>query len=253
MAFIPSCPPRGRLLVHRKEWNPLQAEKGLNGGGRVTLAHQTLPHQEGLDPCILHHLNVRGCEDAALTHHQDTPLTNFVPERPGHEVHRHVQSHLKGAEVAVVDAQQLKVVQLKHPLHLLVSVHLQQDGHVEGVGDLHEILEVLVGQDGGDEQDGVRPKGARQVDLVRLHDELLAEQRALDPRGADELQVLVAALEELLVREHAQARGAALLVFHPDAHRVEVGLHDAFAGRGLLDLGDERGLAGARLELVQRA
>mmetsp|Transcript_734 Transcript_734/g.1695 ORF Transcript_734/g.1695 Transcript_734/m.1695 type:complete len:402 (+) Transcript_734:118-1323(+) len=214
----------------------------LDADLRRVLLHQALSHQQAPHAGLLQHVDVVDGEDAALAHHSDAPPAHLVAQRPRHQVHRHVQAHLEGAQVAVVDAQQLDVVQLQHALHLLVRVHLDEGRHAHGLGDLLEVHQVLVGQHGGDEQNGVRAVLAGQVDLVGVHDELLAQQRAGHAGGADELQVLEAPLEELFVGEHGQARRAARLVRLADLDRVEVGLDHALAGGRLLDLGDERGL-----------
>lgn len=79
-------------------------------------------------------------------------------------------------------------------IHVPVAAHLYEALHAQRLRGLHEVVEVLVRQDGCDQQDGVRPAGARLVDLVSLYDELLAQQRALDAGRADELQVLEAPL-----------------------------------------------------------
>jgi hypothetical protein len=52
----------------------------------------------------------------------------------------------------------------------------------------------LVGQHRSNEQNSVRAVLARQVDLVGVHDELLAQQRALHTGRPDQLQVVEAAL-----------------------------------------------------------
>ncbi len=58
------------------------------------------------------------------------------------------------------------------------------------------------------------------VQLVCLHDELLAQQRAGHAGGADVLQEVEGALEVARVREHAQARSAARLVLPRDLQRI---------------------------------
>ena len=123
-------------------------------------------------------------------------------------------------------------------------MHLDERRHPERLGDLGEVLEVLVGEHRGDEENRVRAVLARQVDLVRVDDELLAQERARDAGLTDELEVLERSLEVLLVGEHGQARGAAGFVRLGNLHRVEIGLDDAFGRGRLLDLGDEPGLAG---------
>lgn len=79
--------------------------------------------------------------------------------------------------------------------------------HLQRVRNLHEVFEVLVGQHGGDEQDGVRALGARQKNLVWLDDELLRQQRRLwelpCPIYASSVDTLVAAPLLLPANSHA--------------------------------------------------
>ena len=96
-----------------------------------------------------------------------------------------------------------------------------------------------------DEQDGVGAQRARLGDLVLVDDELLAQrrQRARIARGHE---ILARALEERLVGEHRQARGAGALVGGGDGRRVERFAQHALARARLLDLGDDRGVARRR-------
>lgn len=120
---------------------------------------------------------------------------------------------------------------------------LDEDLQPQGPGYLGQVGQVLVGQDGRDQQDRVRAARPGHVELVGLHHKLLAQEGARDPRRPDQLEVLERPLEELAVREDRQARGPPRFVGLGDPYRVEVRLDDALGGGGLLDLGDEAGLA----------
>mmetsp|Transcript_28075 Transcript_28075/g.71554 ORF Transcript_28075/g.71554 Transcript_28075/m.71554 type:complete len:265 (+) Transcript_28075:2151-2945(+) len=209
-----------------------QRQQLLDARGRVPLLHQRLAHQDGAHAGRLHKRHVLRREDAALTRHHDATLLHLLARHAAHERGREAQVHLERAQVAVVDAQQvaLHARQLQHARQLALRVHLDQALHAQPARHLEEVREVAVGQHGGDEQDGVRARRARLVHLVRLHDELLAQQRAGHARVTDEREVGKGALEELLVGEHAQACRAARLVRLGDAHRVKVGLDDALGG-----------------------
>lgn len=57
--------------------------------------------------------------------------------------------------------------------------HLYKACHPQCFGDFGEILEVLVWQHGGNEQHGVRPLEAGEIDLPRVNYKLLAQEWAL--------------------------------------------------------------------------
>src|SRR5262249_18792649 len=74
--------------------------------------------------------------------------------------------------------------------------------------------------------------------LVAVEDEVFA-QEGRRHGVADRAQVRQAALEERLIREHADGRGAVPFVGAGDGHRVEVRTQYPRRRRGFLDLGDD--------------
>ena len=90
--------------------------------------------------------------------------------------------------------------------------------------------------------------------LVGVDGEVLAQHRQ-GAGGAGLLQVGVAALEEIHVGEHRQARRAAELVAHRDLIGPEVRADHPARGTGLLHLGDHRRvtLGDGRLQRVGEA
>mmetsp|Transcript_5064 Transcript_5064/g.15353 ORF Transcript_5064/g.15353 Transcript_5064/m.15353 type:complete len:240 (+) Transcript_5064:407-1126(+) len=120
---------------------------------------------------------------------------------------------------------------------------LHEGSHAQGPCALDQVAQVGVWEDGGDQEDGVRALGPGMKDLVGLHDELLAQEGAPHPGAPDELQVVKAALEVLLVREHGDASRTAGLVLQRDVDGVKVLLDDSLGRGGALALGDEPGLS----------
>ncbi len=97
---------------------------------------------------------------------------------------------------------------------------------------------------GHDDQDAVGAERAGFVHLVRLVEEILAQHGEGDG-GAGGDEIAGRALEEGRVGEHRQAGRAALGIGAGERRRVEIGADQALRRARLLDLGDERGAAGA--------
>ena len=102
-----------------------------------------------------------------------------------------------------------------------------------------------VGKNGRDEQDGIGAVRRRFGDLDFVEDEVLAQHRQRG-RRARRAQVGQAALEELLVGEHGERRGAALFIIPGDGRRVEIVDQQALARGSFLDLGDDGGVVRAQ-------
>jgi len=109
-----------------------------------------------------------------------------------------------------------------------------------------EILHLRGFERGDDQQDCIGAHRARFEDLIRIDDEVLAQngQRA---RGARIFQILCAALEELHVGEHGQTRRAMLRVRTRDVGGHEMLAQHAFRRARFLDLGDHGCEAGLML------
>ena len=153
-----------------------------------------------------------------------------------------VQAGVEGVQVAVVDADQLDV-ELQRPGQFVGGVHFHQHVTADPLGGVVELVELGVGQRRHDQQHRVGAHGAGFEHLPRVDDEVLAQQRQGD-RVAGGAQVVLVALEEVLVGEHGQGAGAGPFVTAGDVHRVEVLADQPLAGGGFLDLGDHRRPAG---------
>ncbi|KAG6541206.1 hypothetical protein Mapa_017440 [Marchantia paleacea] len=76
-------------------------------------------------------------------------------------------------------------------------------------------------------------------ELPGIDDELLAQQRALDSGGTNQLQILEAALEIFLVCQDAQAGRSTGFVSFRNSNRIKIRLNDSSAGRRLLHFRNE--------------
>ena len=103
-----------------------------------------------------------------------------------------------------------------------------------------------------DDQDAVGAPGARFRDLIGLEHEILAQRRQ-GGRGARGGQEFGLALERRRVGQHREAGRAARLIGARERRRIEVGADQALRRARLLDLGDQRVVAGRELALDRRA
>ena len=149
----------------------------------------------------------------------------------------------KGVQVAAVDADHLDrdvAVEVEGAIELFGAVDLAEDVELEVGGGLAEGQELLVGEGGDDEQDGVGSGGAGFEHLEGIDHEVLAQAGNLD-RGRGDLEVGEGALEELLVGEDREGGGAGGLERAGQGGGLEGLADEALGGRGLLELGDDRG------------
>ena len=229
---------RGRAIT----WPRSQQRAG--GGGDVGLAHEAFADEEGVHAGLGQPLQVGvagdaafGDDDAVLRHARGEPLGRL--QRGG-----------EGLEVAVVDADQ-PAVERQRAVELLLVVHLGDGVHAPRVGVGAQRAGHHVVDGGHDDQDAVGAQRARLRHLVAVEHEVLAQRGQLGG-GARLRQMLGRALEGGAVGEHGQARRAARRVGLGERGRIEVGADQALGGARLLDLGDERGLAGGDLGLQRR-
>ena len=66
---------------------------------------------------------------------------------------------------------------VEHAVEFFGGVHFDQHIEREAVGDCGEVLDLGIGERGGDEQNGVGTVGAGFDDLVLVDDEVLAQAR----------------------------------------------------------------------------
>ena len=103
-------------------------------------------------------------------------------------------------QVAVVDAHQ-RCFQGEGIVHFLAVVNLDQHVQANFMGDAFQLLHLVPGQAGGDQQDAVGANSPALVDLIRRHHEVLADDRQA-AGGAGGLEVVFMTLEEILVSEY---------------------------------------------------
>ena len=237
---------RGGLKIVSSRWKSRvieshrAAEQFLDADVRGVLLDEGLADQDRADAGILQQVDVVDGEDSRLANHGDAASLNLLAERPVHEIGGDAQADLKRSQIPVVDAEQIDgKVSVQHALHLPVRVHLDQALHAQRVRNLNEVLQILVGQNRGDQQNRVGAVLAREINLIRVHDELLAEQRARHPSLANERQVFKSTLKELFIRQHAQTRRPTLLVRLRDFHRIKIRLNHPLRRRRLLHLRDQ--------------
>ena len=145
-----------------------------------------------------------------------------------------VEIDVHGFEVAVIDAEQaageLGVVgEVLDALEGLGFVDFEQDGEVERVSGFEQLGELIGGEGFGDEEDGVGAGSTGLDNLVRIDDEILAEDRQGD--GVfDQFEILEFSLEEMFVGKDADGVGAGVLVDLGERVGLEIG--SDYAGRG---------------------
>ena len=145
-------------------------------------------------------------------------------------------------QVAVVHADQRRG-ELQRVVQFFAVVHFHQHRHAEAVRQSLERLHLFGGQRGGDQQDRIRAHRSRLVDLVFVHDEILAQHRQ-STGCARLLQMIRAALKELLIGQHRQTGRAMFRIACGNRGGIKIFAQHALAWAGLLDLRDHGWLAG---------
>ena len=151
---------------------------------------------------------------------------------------RRRQIHLESFQVAVVHADERgRNFQRAFQFRLVVDFH--QHGQTGFRGERMEFCQLLVAQNGDDEQDGVRAPFDGFENLPLINDEILAQQRQFH-RGADLPEIIERTLEKLFVGQNGKAACARRFVFLRDADRIEILANHAGGRRRLFDLGNQR-------------
>src|ERR1039457_6132370 len=128
---------------------------------------------------------------------------------------------------------------------------LDQGLHAPAVNFGDELAQVLVVQGRHDEQDGVRARGPRLGDLVRIDDEVLAQKGQLRNR-ARPAQIIQTAAEKRRIGQDRRSRGSGRLVDRQPPGDVGVALDEALRGRTPLEFRDARHTRG-RAECLAKA
>ncbi len=190
-------------------------------GARVVGTHEGFADQEPVDSPAGHCLHIVPGHDAAFGDGQAVGADALVQVEGG------LQGHLERVQVAVIDAHQWRS-QGEGIVHFRAIVDLYQDIQADLMSDTFQLLQLVPGEAGGNQQDTVGANRPAFVHLIRRHHEVLADHRQA-AGGPGGFQVVFVALEEVLVGKHRQAGGAAFLVTLGNAFRLKRIPQDAFA------------------------
>ena len=149
-------------------------------------------------------MDVDGRVDAAFGDFQD------VGGHHGCEIEGGFEPHFEGAEIAVVDADDLRAgVERCAEFFRVVDFH--ERVHSILPGQLAEVAHFACGEDGGDQEDGVSSVGCGFDDVERRNGEVFSDGGQCDS-GTRSGEIVETALEKVAVGEDREGGGSALLV-----------------------------------------
>ena len=189
-------------------------------------------------PHFFNSLHVRARVNAAFGDQQRTvtPVTGGL-QQLRRQLFGRRQIHLESFQIAVVHADERRGnFQRAFQFRLVMNFH--QHGQAGLGGERMKFCQLLVRQNGDDEQDGVRAPFDGFENLALINDEILAQQRQFHG-GANLAEIIERALEKFLVRQNGQAACARRLVFFGDADGIEILANDAGGRRGFFDFGNQ--------------
>src|SRR5882724_109702 len=105
-----------------------------------------------------------------------------------------------------------------------------------------EFFQLFVGQNGDDEQDGVRAPFDGFKNLAFINDEIFAQQGNFYG-GADLPEIIERALEKLFVRQNGKAACARRLVFFRNFYRIKILANDSGGWRCFFEFRNQRDVA----------
>src|ERR1017187_6282172 len=118
-------------------------------------------------------------------------------------------------------------------------VHLDQRRHpIAGGRHLRQPANLARGQDGRNQQDGVRAASRRFRHVIFVEREILPQHRQ-SADAARRRQVRQAALKKRFVGQHGKRRRASSFILLGQPRRIEIRRQQSFTGRGFLDLGND--------------
>ncbi|MNE02922.1 hypothetical protein D3C80_954060 [compost metagenome] len=151
---------------------------------------------------------------------------------------RTVQINGQIAQVAVVDANDVGL-ERNRALQFLFVTHFGQHAHIQTVRHGCELAILFVIENGQHQQAGVSLIKTCQPDLVRVDNEVFAQNR-LRRDLADNRQKIKTALEIFFIRQHRNGR-CVMFVDLSDTRRVKIVADHAFRRRGFFALQNKSG------------
>ena len=121
-------------------------------------------------------------------------------------------------------------------------VHLYQHVEADFSSCRGQFLHADVIQSRHYQQYAIRADGFCLVNLVRIDDEILAQQRQAG-YGLDLFQVPVGTLKKFFIGQHGKADSPGARIRFSDSGRIKIPADDALTGRCLFDFSNDRGSA----------
>src|SRR5579862_2344090 len=230
------------FFAPRATASPGRSERGFAGeqgacrGRDIVLAHQAFADQEGRDPGLAEPRQIVRREDAALA--DDDAVGRHAPRQllAGRKRRR------KRFQVAIVDADQPRF-KPQRTRELFLIMHFDERIHAERGSGRFQLGRAGVVDRRHDDQDAISAVSARFSDLIRVVHEILAQHRQRHG-AARNAQMIEMALERRRIGQHRKAGGAAGFISLGQCRRIEIVANEALRWARLLDLGDQRKLAG---------
>nr|DAH99946.1 MAG TPA: hypothetical protein [Caudoviricetes sp.] len=137
--------------------------------------HQSLAHKNALTACPVHTHRIIASENTALADYRAVHICIRQ------EVERRLNARLERHEIAVVDANELCRCLLCNR-KVGTVMHFHEGIHAETPCEVEQFFQLLGRKDAHDEENRIRAKGACLVDLIRVNDEVLAQERRIHTR-----------------------------------------------------------------------
>jgi trehalose 6-phosphate phosphatase len=203
------------------------------------LAHQRLADKKGVEARRAQPVQVLGGFDAAFAH------VHSARGQAGSQIERDLEPYRKRAEVAVIDSDSV-TAQIQDPVKFLPGMHFAEHVQFQRVGLRGQSTEFHILQGGGDQQDGIRPMGARLQKLELIEQKIFAQTGQI-ARLRSHFQIAQTALEEVLFGEHREGSCASCGEPRSQGSHIEVRANHAPRRRCFFQLGDHCGPAGRLL------
>ena len=151
---------------------------------------------------------------------------------------RRGQIHFESFQVAIVHANE-RGIDFQRALQFCFVVNLDQNGESGFNGERMEFCQLLVGQNGDDEQDGVCAPFDGFENLALINDEIFSQQGDFHG-GADLAEIIERALEKLFVGQNGKAACACRFVFFGNFYRIKIFANDSGGRRRFFNFGNQR-------------
>src|SRR5690554_6944386 len=144
-----------------------QVTQGFAGFGRT---HEGFANQEGVDVVVAHQFDVVGHQNATFCD------DGFAFRDKGQQFKGGLQACFKGAQVAVVDADQ-RGLKLKGDVEFGAVVNFDQNVHAQFKGEVFEFAQLLQVKRSDDQQDAIGTQRPCVDDLIGIDHEIFAQHR----------------------------------------------------------------------------